>query len=499
MCWLCRTEIVRGRYRRVIEVGRAASSKNGTMNINSQSDRMRTDRAAWIPATLFSFAAASALAVEVSYTVEAPLEFTDWDVLVTLPQHDPAVGGLQEVRLTFEALNQANSAVENRDPAPVTVTISARADVHLTGAGFGLLSTLSPTVSWVNNLGEFDGSIDFDGASGVINPTELVGEVAVLEWTPGTPGFDSFVGTGDLVFGMGATALPPMLTGAISFVGGANVQAGAVLTLTYVYVDGGGGGTGGLTSVVWVDADGDGVLSPGESGLAGATVTVTDSTGVVVATGVSGSGGEIAISPLGAGEYQVSVVPAGAGNWVATTDPDGLLTPGSAVVVLTGTAVQTVGGFGFVITAQALGSSTGPGYWAGAHGQARILPVHLALLNGLPLVDRNGDAVEFSGDLATGRRQLQSWLRQGMGRNAAGRLSQHLAAYVLGLTQGTCNGIDEVTVTPGGVLPPLEVFEGALAALELDGFTPPRDPNRALQQSWTEVLSGLNGEPCDLD
>jgi|GEM_PF-1566353 len=479
---------------REIKVGGSTSSRNYQMDTHRYFNRMRTARAAWIPATLFSFAAASALAAEVSYSVEAPLEFTDWEELVTLPQHDPAVGELQEVRLTFEAFNLANSAVENRDDVPVTITISARADVYLAGTAFGFLSTLSPTVSWVNELGAFDGFVDFAGASGAFNPTELVGEIDVLEWTTGTSGFASFIGTGELTFGLGATALPPQVTGAQSFVGGANLQAGALLTVTYVYDDGGGGGTGGLASVVWVDADGDGVFSPGESGLAGAAVTVTDPAGAVVATGVSGPGGEILISPLVAGDYQVSVVPAGGGNWVSTTDPDGLLTPGSAVVTLSGTGIETVGGFGFVTTGGDLPLSTGPGYWAGTDGLQRILPVHLAVLNGLPLVDKNGDPVEFGGDLASARSSVRSWLRQGMGRNQAGRLSQQVAAYVLGLTQGKFDGLAEVTVAPGEVLSPLEVLEGALSALELDGFTPPKDPNRALQQFWTGVLSGLNGE-----
>lgn len=466
------------------------------MDTHRYFNRMRTARAAWIPATLFSFAAASALAAEVSYTAEVPLAFTDWEELVTLPQHDPADGELQEVRLTFEAFNLANSAVENRDDVPVIITISAQVDVYLAGADFGFLSTLSPTVTWVNELGAFDGSVDFIGASGAFNPTELVGEEDVLEWTTGTDGFASFIGTGELTFGLGATALPPTpkVSGAQSFVGAANLQVGALLTLTYVYDDGGGGGTGGLASVVWVDADGDGLFSPGESGLAGAAVTVMDAAGAVVATGVSGPGGEILISPLVAGDYQVRVVPAGGGNWVSTTDPDGLLTPGSAVVALTGTGIETVGGFGFVTTGGELPESTGPGYWAGTDGLPRILPVHLAVLNGLPLVDKNGDAVEFGGDLASALSSVGSWLSQGMGRNQAGRLSQQVAAYVLGLTQGKFDGLEEVTVAPGEVLSPLEVLEGALSALELDGFTPPKDPNRALQKFWTEALGGLNGE-----
>lgn len=93
---------------------------------------------------------------------------------------------------------------------------------------------------------------------------------------------------------------------------------------------------GRLGDRVWNDADGDGVQDVGETGLAGATVTL--STG---ATTTTDSDGYYSFGDLAAGTYTVTVtVPSG---WVATYDADGTGTPGaSSATVAAGAIVDTI-------------------------------------------------------------------------------------------------------------------------------------------------------------
>jgi hypothetical protein len=427
-------------------------------------------------------------AAEVSYTRSLGFNFTPWEEVLTLPRHNPALGTLQEVRLRFEAFNRANAIVENRDDVPREITISAVATIELLDGGFGLLATATPTVSYVNSLGAFDGTIDFEGESGAINPLEVVEQSQTLVWSGD---LSAFVGGGELNFGLSASA-SLLISGADSFLGGGSVEAAVNLTMTYVYEGGETGVGGGLAGVAWVDADGDGVLSPGEGGLAGATVTVRNAAGSVVGTAVTGLTGGFEVGLLPAGEYELQVVPVG-GDWIATADPDGLLTPGKALVTVVDGVVTTVDGYGFVTVSGPLPGEANPGFWANNQGLARVSPVHVAILNGLALVDRNGAAVDFSGDIGPVRLALQSFLRQGMARNEAGHLSQQLAAYALGLMHGRYEGVESLPVGSGVELSPLEILEQAAAALALDGFTPPKDPNRVVQKPWTEILRVLNG------
>jgi protocatechuate 3,4-dioxygenase beta subunit len=73
-----------------------------------------------------------------------------------------------------------------------------------------------------------------------------------------------------------------------------------------------------IGDAVYIDADGDGVRGPGETALAGVTVTLRDSSGTVIATAVTDSTGSYQFGGLAAGTYEVTVdtadpqLPAGA-------------------------------------------------------------------------------------------------------------------------------------------------------------------------------------------
>lgn len=98
--------------------------------------------------------------------------------------------------------------------------------------------------------------------------------------------------------------------------------------------------TGSIGDFVWLDADGDGVQDAGETGIAGATVTLNGPTGSQSA--VTDAGGKYLFIGLPAGTYTVAVVTATAGESL------GLTTAGSMSVNLGDGATFLEADFGFV-------------------------------------------------------------------------------------------------------------------------------------------------------
>lgn len=139
------------------------------------------------------------------------------------------------------------------------------------------------------------------------------------------------------------------------------------------------GGT--LGDRVWADLNGDGVQDPGESGLAGATVTLSNG-----ATTTTDANGYYTFGDLPAGTYTVAVaVPTG---WVATYDLDGVGTPDLAVVELSaGGSLDTVD-FGF----QEYTASIGDRVWR----------------------DSNGDGIQDGGESGLAGVTIQLWDADGV-------------------------------------------------------------------------------------
>lgn len=426
-------------------------------------------------------------AVQVSHTVSVPPQFTDWQAPIMLPQANPAVGVLHSVRLTLVAVNTANTVVENRDAGSRTIESSATAAVTLTDAALAPLVTATPVVSFVNLLEASDGVIDFDAPAGVINAPQTVSAEASIEWTGSDPGLAGFVGIGEIGFGVSALG-SQLATGAESYVFGANIEASAAVTVVYTYDDGVPTGAS-LGDRVWVDLDGDGVDEDGEPGLAGAAVELLDSGGVVLGSMVTGEDGGYLFSDLVSGDYQVRVTPPEGGDWVVGSDPDGLLTPGEVTVSVGTGEIRTDVDFGWVRVARGLRGPVEIERWSRSTG--RLFGVHFAVMGALPLVGREGQSVDFGGDLALARSTFRNWAGRSGGRNLSVELSQQLAAFVLNTVQGGFAS-GQTFGCEGDAKGSAEIVGEVSALLAANPVTTSQSPARSLVRRWTRILEELN-------
>ena len=90
-------------------------------------------------------------------------------------------------------------------------------------------------------------------------------------------------------------------------------------------------GSGSIGDLIWEDLNGDGVVDPGEMGMAGVTVELKDSLCVVIATTMTDANGNYIFDNLPPGDYTILVTsPAGFDN---TGDPDGTMDNTSMVTL----------------------------------------------------------------------------------------------------------------------------------------------------------------------
>ncbi|HHL34881.1 MAG TPA: hypothetical protein ENJ30_11000, partial [Desulfobulbaceae bacterium] len=120
------------------------------------------------------------------------------------------------------------------------------------------------------------------------------------------------------------TTLPPGMNETFDPDGGNNNTAAVTLAAgeTNNDQDFGYQQTGTIGDTLWYDADNDGIQDPGELGLNGITVTLTDAGGNTVATTTTSSDGKYLFDNLNAGDYTITLT--GLPNGMTqTADPDG--------------------------------------------------------------------------------------------------------------------------------------------------------------------------------
>jgi len=104
---------------------------------------------------------------EVCQTDATPPTTTNWQTTRTFAKHDPAVGPLRAVRLRAQSALSGSLSVENPSAAPVDITsrLSVRTTIHRPDTSEAL--GFETAQGFRDMLAVYDGTLDFDGPSGV--------------------------------------------------------------------------------------------------------------------------------------------------------------------------------------------------------------------------------------------------------------------------------------------------------------------------------------------
>lgn len=272
-----------------------------------------------------------------SYTTA--IQFTDWVNTVTFPQFDTGLGTLVSVRFEIVGTARSISRVENLDPVPYAGVISgAQVDSVVKDSLGTPLVSMVQYVKFTNNLAAYDGLSDYGGSSGVSNARRTATGSAINLVPPPYAAYE----------GVGSYSLTIEAVGTGFCVGPANYllqvrpELGVTVTVYYDYEEAAIPTT--IGDLVWNDYNLNGVLEPGEPGLAGVTVTLLDEFGAPVAgfpPTVTDIWGYYTFAGVPPGNYYVVVEPPV--GFVPTYDLDGVDGSFSAYVsVVSGEVKDTV-------------------------------------------------------------------------------------------------------------------------------------------------------------
>lgn len=176
-------------------------------------------------AAIAGFAPASHAANEVTACHDAALarQRTEVNADMTVPQFDPALGTLLEVSVPNQAMHLDTDAMfENTAQTAVTFAAQMTYQVTFTSPG-GLASpaALTDAIDRVpsQTLAAFDGTLDYSGASAVVQPTTARDATAAAVSATDPTTLAAFTGGGAMPFHV-ATAINESFMG-----GGGNVAA----------------------------------------------------------------------------------------------------------------------------------------------------------------------------------------------------------------------------------------------------------------------------------
>ncbi|MEM3388347.1 MAG: SdrD B-like domain-containing protein [Thermoproteota archaeon] len=253
-----------------------------------------------------------------------------------------------------------------------------------------------------------------------------------------------------------------------------------------------------ISGVKFYDADVDGVLDPGEVGIAGWKIQLLKKIGdtwTLVGEVETDIAGGYSFTVDEAGTYRVvEVMPQG--MWVQTAPVNGYY---GIEVALGGT--YTDNNFGNVCLKPGTGGKT-LGFWSNKNGQALITSDDVSALNSLNLYQPSGWSYpSFSETLTTAKTQIRNYLLSATAADMRWMLSAQLIATKLNVLHSFLDNSTTVYVgpslhVPSGFITIGEIIENAYnALLYLD---------RGAQEYWKNLLDGLNNnrlpflcpEPC---
>jgi hypothetical protein len=266
-----------------------------------------------------------------SFTSTLSIQSTPWNNAFLLPKFDATLGVLWRIELELSQTARSISRIENTTAVSgVNVESGADCTLTVTDASSNTLFSNVVRVSFTNNLGPYDGLPDYGGSSGVSNARRTrTGQKATSIARP----FDDFIGTGDITLSIDATAVG-FCTGLSSFLLAVTPEIGTSITIRYHYIENLLPTI--ISGTIWDDYNGNGVMEPGEPGLAGVILSLLDEFGspTAIPNATTDADGYYEFTGLTAGNYYVVYeLPSG---YTVTNDLDGVDGSNSMFVTVTG-------------------------------------------------------------------------------------------------------------------------------------------------------------------
>ncbi len=253
-----------------------------------------------------------------------------------------------------------------------------------------------------------------------------------------------------------------------------------IVKTTYLRV--GDGQPANVSGVVFHDTDRDGARDANEPGIAGSTVKLVSNhpanPGQVVATTTTDNFGAYIFSAVASGDCSVVLE--------IDTQVHQATTPLDVRLPNCGCGSQVVDFGKFSVDTQCEGRTQG--YWRNNNGIAQIQAGGWwDELRDLNLVNAIGWSFNPSGNVCT----WKFYMSGSNAYNMAYALSTQLAAMKLNVLSGRAS-LDCRVQTQCGVMTIAELIDAANAAIAHDGYTPPCDPDRVLQEKLKNALDKAN-------
>ncbi len=170
---------------------------------------------------------ATTLAATITHTTTILPSFTDWNVTNAIPQFDPSLGTLTNVSIGIGANVATVTKVESKSTLTRSVTSGSHATVTATIESYS--ASASVTNSHSQQLGRFDGVVDFGGTSGY-----TVGIVGSAFGQVGPADFIPFIGVGNIPL-ITSAAARGFYRGPADYEQEVSTTASAIVTVTYEF------------------------------------------------------------------------------------------------------------------------------------------------------------------------------------------------------------------------------------------------------------------------
>ena len=254
----------------------------------------------------------------ITYSIAAIPQPSGLSNNVNMPKFNAALGSLYKVQIQLAATARSISRIENTSATAAPGTQSGVNFVQTAFLNGTSLLVNNLQVLFTNNLGAYDNLSDYGGSSGVSNARRVVTNTqsAFLHASLN----DLFVGEGNITFNVTNTA-SAFAIGPLNFLLSVTPEIGFSLTVTYYYIENVSPTV--ISGIIWEDYNANGVMEPGEPGLAGVILSLLDEFGSPTSSAptTTNADGYYEFTGLAPGNYYVVYeLPSG---YTVTTDLDG--------------------------------------------------------------------------------------------------------------------------------------------------------------------------------